>query len=237
MMPGPQAPSGPTIVTVQCELEALPKVGNLSGSLVDAETNAPVSGASVTVTDKLNRSLELAADAGGAFAASNIPPGPVKVTVTAADYLTSVTEFEIKPRDEIKTRIAMNKRPAKPNVVVTFNELKLKTQVHFRTDSAEILPDSMGLIEELADVLKKRPEIKRVEVQGHTDDTGTPVYNQRLSQNRAQAVVDALVRLGTEPTRLEAKGYGQDKPVVPNVNDANRAKNRRVQIIILEKGK
>lgn len=236
-MPGPQAPAGPAVVNVQCELEALPKVGSLSGSLVDAESNGPISGATVTVTDKLNRSLELAADQGGAFSASNIPPGPVKITVTAPDYFNSVTEYEIKPRDEVKTRVAMNKRPAKPNIVVTFNELKLKKQIHFQTDSADILPDSMGVLEELADVLNKRAEIKKVEVQGHTDDTGTPVYNQRLSQNRAQAVVDALVRLGVDTTRLEAKGYGQDKPLVPNVNDANRAKNRRVQIIITEKGK
>ena len=62
-------------------------------------------------------------------------------------------------------------------------------------------------------------------------------YNLRLSQSRAQAVVDTLARLGADSSRLTAKGYGQEKPLVPNTTDANRAKNRRVQLIIMERGK
>jgi outer membrane protein OmpA-like peptidoglycan-associated protein len=97
------------------------------------------------------------------------------------------------------------------------------------------LPDSFGLLEELAELFKNKPDIKLAEVQGHTDNTGSPVYNQRLSQGRAQAVVDTLVRLGVAPDRLTAKGYGADKPLVPNSTDANRAKNRRVQVMIQPK--
>ena len=100
-------------------------------------------------------------------------------------------------------------------------------------DSAEILPDSMFLLQEAAQILKERTDIGRVEVQGHTDNTGTPAYNKRLSGERANAVRDALIELGVSSARLTAKGYGQDRPLVANTSDANRAKNRRVQLIRL----
>ena len=93
------------------------------------------------------------------------------------------------------------------------------------------------ILEELAELMSKRPDIKGVEVQGHTDDTGTAPYNLRLSQSRAQAVVDAIAKLGIDPSRMTAKGYGQEKPLGPNTTDAGRAKNRRVQVMITEQGK
>jgi outer membrane protein OmpA-like peptidoglycan-associated protein len=219
-------------IQAQCELDALPKVGNVAGSLVDAQSGAPVGGARVVITDRLNRSLELTADQAGAFRFENVPPGTVKISVEAPGYLSSVNEFDIKAREDVPARIALNKRPAQASVVVTPKELKLKKQVHFLKDQANIEPDSMAILEEIADVLKSHSEIKNIEIQGHTDNQGTPVYNLRLSQNRAQAVLDALVKLGVASSRLEARGYGQDKPLLPNSSDANRAKNRRVQLII-----
>jgi len=228
----PPPANGGSVVQVTCELEALPKVGTVVGSLVDTETNAPVPGARIRIVDKLGRALNLQGDASGEFRFENVPPGRVVLSVDAPGYFTSVTELNARAREEVSVRVSINKRPAQPNVVVQGNEVKLRKQVHFQTDSAEILPDSMALLEEIADVLKSKPEIGAVEIQGHTDNNGPPLYNQRLSQNRAQAVVDTLVRLGVEPNRLTAKGYGPDKPLVPNVTEANRAKNRRVQIII-----
>ena len=231
------APAGnqPTIVNMTCELEALPKVGNIVGGLVDGESNQPISTASVKITDKLNRELELSADASGAFRFENVPPGAAKITVTAQGYFVSVTELEVKPQEDLRATISLNKRPKTPNVTVAANEVKLKKQVHFAHDAATIEPDSHALLEELADVLKNRAEISKLEIQGHTDNTGSPVYNQRLSQQRADAVRDALMKLGIDGSRMESKGYGQDKPLVPNVSPANRSRNRRVQLIIKQK--
>jgi outer membrane protein OmpA-like peptidoglycan-associated protein len=223
---------GNTVINVICELEALPKVGNLVGAVSDGETGQPVIGARIIVTDPLNRQLELSADAAGGFSVGNVKPGTVKVSVEAAGYFTSAIEVQVESRKEVQARIVLNKRPAKPNVVVQGREVKLKKEVHFQHDSTDILPDSMGLLEELAELFKSKPDIRLAEVQGHTDNTGSAVYNQRLSQGRAQAVVDALVRLGVSSDRLVAKGYGADKPLVPNSTDANRAKNRRVQVMI-----
>ncbi|HEY4106747.1 MAG TPA: OmpA family protein, partial [Polyangiaceae bacterium] len=235
----PAQPTGPApnVVKVQCELESLPKVGTVVGSISDPESNQAVEGAHIEVTDKLNRKLELRADANGAFRFENVPPGPLKFTVDAPGYFTAVAEVNVHAREEAQARILLNKRPAKPNVVVQGKEIKLKQQVHFQHDSAEILPDSEAILEELAELLVKRPDIKNIEVQGHTDNTGTAAYNLRLSQSRAQAVVDAIAKLGVDPTRMTAKGYGQEKPLGPNTTDAGRAKNRRVQIMITEQGK
>jgi len=229
--------NGPSVVKVQCELEALPKVGSVVGSVTDPETNQPVDGAHIEVTDRLNRKLELRADSNGAFRFENVPPGPLKFAVDAPGYFTAVAEVSVRAREEAQARMLLNKRPTQPNVVVAGKEIKLKKQVHFQHDSAEILPDSQGIVEELADLMSKRPDIKNVEVQGHTDDTGAAAYNLRLSQARAQAVVDAIASHGVDASRMSAKGYAQEKPLVPNTTEANRAKNRRVQVMITEQGK
>jgi len=229
--------ASPTVVKVHCELEALPKVGSVVGSVTDPETNQPVDGAHIEVTDRLNRKLELKADANGAFRFENVPPGPLKFAVDAPGYFTAVAEINVRAREEAPARMLLNKRPTQPNVIVTGKEIKLKKQVHFQHDSAEILPDSQAIIEELADLMSKRADIKNVEVQGHTDDTGAAAYNLRLSQSRAQAVVDAIASHGVDASRMTAKGYGQEKPLVPNTTEPNRAKNRRVQVMITEQGK
>jgi outer membrane protein OmpA-like peptidoglycan-associated protein len=223
------------LVPVQCELEALPKLGAIVGSLIDGETNSPVAGARIKAEDRKGRQLELPGDASGGFRITNIPPGSLKLSVDAPGYFPTTTDLEVKALEELQTRIVLNKRPEKPNVVVQGNEVKLKKQVHFATDSSEIMPDSMALLEEIADVLNSHQEISSIEVQGHTDNTGTQPHNLRLSQERAQAVADALIKLGVDPMRLTAKGYGQQKPILPNTSEANRARNRRVQLIILKR--
>jgi outer membrane protein OmpA-like peptidoglycan-associated protein len=92
-------------------------------------------------------------------------------------------------------------------------------------------------MEEIADVLQRNPDLKKVEVQGHTDNTGTPEINNKLSQDRADSVRTWLVDHGIAGDRLIAKGYGATRPLAPNVTPANRERNRRVQFVILERDK
>jgi OmpA-OmpF porin, OOP family len=102
----------------------------------------------------------------------------------------------------------------------------------FKVKSAEIDERSTPLLREIADTLQRNPQATHVQVQGHTDNRGDSAANQELSQQRAESVVHWLVDAGVDSSRLEAKGFGDSRPLVPNLTPDNRARNRRVQFII-----
>jgi OmpA-OmpF porin, OOP family len=102
--------------------------------------------------------------------------------------------------------------------------------IYFDTDKADLKPESKSTLEEVVKLLKADPSL-RLEVAGHTDNTGAAAHNIQLSASRAAAVVNVLVTTyGVDRFRLRAKGYGDSKPVAPNDTDQNRAKNRRVEL-------
>lgn len=121
------------------------------------------------------------------------------------------------------------------SVRVVEGEIRILQQVQFDTGRATIKPVSNGLLDEVAEVVKQHPEIVKIQVQGHTDDRGDPIFNRKLSRERAAAVVVALVARGIEAGRLESKGYGSEQPIASNVYEAGRQQNRRVQFKIVEK--
>jgi outer membrane protein OmpA-like peptidoglycan-associated protein len=105
--------------------------------------------------------------------------------------------------------------------------------IEFDFDQATIRPESLPLLERIADAMKAHPSLI-IEVRGHTDDRGTDAYNLRLSQRRAEAVVEALVAMGVERSRLRAVGFGKSRPLVPNTSEENRARNRRTEFVIIK---
>jgi OmpA-OmpF porin, OOP family len=102
--------------------------------------------------------------------------------------------------------------------------------INFATGKSEIRSDSQKIIDEVADMLKANPSLN-VSIEGHTDNTGTPAANKTLSENRAKAVMNALITEGIDKSRLSAKGWGQEKPVSDNTTEEGKAKNRRVEIV------
>jgi len=137
--------------------------------------------------------------------------------------------------DEKGPRDPDPKRNGCPIVHVTDKEIVILEQVQFDTGRATIKPASDGLLDQVAQVLTSHPDIARLEVQGHTDNKGSRALNKKLSQDRASAVMGALVKRGVDKSRLSAKGYGQDLPIADNNTDVGRQANRRVQFSIVTK--
>ncbi|MEC7522648.1 MAG: OmpA family protein [Myxococcota bacterium] len=119
-------------------------------------------------------------------------------------------------------------------VVIEEGRLEILDHVYFRTNRAAIQRRSYALLLNVARVINAHPEITMIHVEGHTDSRGRRERNMELSQQRAEAVVEFLVERGdVDPSRLEAHGYGPDRPVVENASSrAEHAQNRRVEFNI-----
>jgi outer membrane protein OmpA-like peptidoglycan-associated protein len=121
------------------------------------------------------------------------------------------------------------------DVEVTDTHIRIRQTIHFRTNRAIIQPESYGILDTVAQVLRDFPNIN-VEVQGHTDDRGRDSYNLRLSQERADAVRDYLVRAGIDASRMTSHGYGETRPIESNRTRTGRAINRRVEFVRTDPG-
>jgi outer membrane protein OmpA-like peptidoglycan-associated protein len=166
-------------------------------------------------------------------ASSPVYSGPI-----AVDGTTTVNAVAIAPGAPASSvfsgtyAVEQPPPPAPARVVVTREKLELKDKVFFDTGKATIKPVSYSLLDEVAAALKSHDEVKRVEVGGHTDSLGDAALNKSLSQQRAAAVRAYLLEKGVEPSRLEAKGYGEEKPIEPNTTPKGREANRRVEFSI-----
>ena len=113
-------------------------------------------------------------------------------------------------------------------------KIVIKTPVFFASNKDRILPKSNPVLSAVADALRATPNIKRVDVQGHTDAQGKAERNRDLSQRRADSVRTWLVAHGVESERVEAHGFGGDRPVATNKTSKGRASNRRVEFLIVD---
>jgi OOP family OmpA-OmpF porin len=123
--------------------------------------------------------------------------------------------------------------PERTYVKIEEGKLIVFGKVRFRSGSSELDPRSEPLLEQVAIALQGTPEL-RVRVEGHTDNTGPRELNQSLSEERAARVRDNLVSRGVASDRLEVRGEGESRPIAPNRTRAGRAKNRRVELVVID---
>ena len=126
---------------------------------------------------------------------------------------------------QIKQLRGLNAKQTERGTLVTFGD------VLFDFDQASLKANSRDSVTTLANYLIKNPD-RKVIVEGYTDSKGSASYNQGLSERRANAVKNALVRAGVEPSRIVAQGYGKEYPVADNASSSGRAQNRRVEVTI-----
>lgn len=110
--------------------------------------------------------------------------------------------------------------------------LQAPENVTFESNQADITPRFWPVLNQLADSIRQYPGTL-VRIEGHTDSTGSPAFNQTLSENRAQSVRSYLLQRGVPNHRVEAVGYGMTRPIADNRNEYGRAQNRRVEILII----
>lgn len=132
-----------------------------------------------------------------------------------------------KQAEEIKNEVPGAKvERVGEGIVVEFSN-----KILFGFDQAELSSSAKASLDELVTILDKYPNTD-IEIQGHTDDTGTDTYNQGLSERRADAVFKYLRNKGIKKSRLTTKGFGESAPKYANTSEDGRASNRRVEFLI-----
>jgi outer membrane protein OmpA-like peptidoglycan-associated protein len=125
--------------------------------------------------------------------------------------------------------------PPDPDKPLTLEQvITLPSPIEFKFDTAIMLPGAEVYLLQVLDILKKHPEVTKLEIQGHTSSEGGAEYNMRLSNDRTRTVFRWLVDHGIDAQRLVPRGYGLTVPLVPNDSEPNRQRNRRVQFRLLE---
>lgn len=121
-------------------------------------------------------------------------------------------------------------------VVVKKDKIEIKQQINFESGKAKIKGKrSFEILDQVIQVLNDYPGIKKIRVEGHTDSVGSDSFNQKLSQSRADSVLEYISGQGVDPNRIEAIGYGEERPISSNATAKGKALNRRTEFNIAER--
>jgi outer membrane protein OmpA-like peptidoglycan-associated protein len=202
----------------------------LIGKVTDGETGDPVMARIEIIDFSTDKSVATSAssDVDGSFRIKLPAKKTYMVDLRSAGFLSEMKRINIPESfsEEFYTlNIPMTKIKVGKKVVLN--------NILFQIGKAVLTPVSYTELNRLVTILQENPQMK-IEISGHTDITGSPEINNRLSAERARAVVVYLTSKGIDRTRLTYKGYGSDQPVADNKTEAGRSKNRRVEFKILE---
>ena len=158
-----------------------------------------------------------------------IGEGNHEIAATAKGYETRLVKLAAVSKGSQEVKIQL----AKSRLELQKDQIRILEKVHFETNSHVIKPISYELLSEVAATIVAHPEFGRVEVAGHADERGSSTFNLALSDRRAAAVRDYLIKEGVNEDFLVIRGYGEDKPLVDGSGEEAWSENRRVQFHIL----
>ena len=141
-----------------------------------------------------------------------------------ASRLSSIGFGEDRPQSTGRFKSANDQNRRVEFVISAFD-----LDITFPINSAELPPETQADLIVIMQVMQSMSSSDFL-IEGHTDDSGRESFNKHLSELRASAVKDYLVKVGMDDSRLEAKGLGSSQPIVPNTSDENRLRNRRIEI-------
>lgn len=203
----------------------------LKGVVMDEKTLSPVN-AKIELTDNSKNEIIATFESNsktGKYLVS-LPSGVnYGIAIDAPGYLFHSENFDIPASTEYReiSKDIYLKKVEVGNVIILNN-------IFFDFDKSSLRPESSAELDRLVTLMKQNPALT-IEISGHTDNVGTAVYNKKLSENRAKAVVDYLVSRGITQARLQFAGYGFDKPIAPNDTEEGRQQNRRTEFKIIKK--
>lgn len=202
----------------------------LVGKAVKKKGGEPVSNVDVSVNNATRNSLEIVkSKVDGYFEAQLEAQSDFSISGKKAGFISNIEEMSTKGLNRSETlyvKLELEIEEAKAGQQIVMNK------IFFATGKADLNTVASTDLNKLVKYLQDNPEV-RLEIQGHTDNTGSVAINNKLSQNRADNVVGHLVRQGISNGRLSAKGYGSSRPIDSNATVEGRANNRRVEIKIL----
>ncbi len=168
---------------------------------------------------------------GSGQASTVLRPGRWQALVAGGDLGPGRVDFVVEGEPVSRVMVL-----GRSQVEVSASGIAITEQVLFDFDAATLRPEARTVLDQVASALLATGAVMRVEVQGHTDATGNPAYNQQLSEARARSVLQALVARGVPVELLSARGYGPQRPIADNATPDGRSKNRRVQFEVQERG-
>jgi outer membrane protein OmpA-like peptidoglycan-associated protein len=213
-------------------LEPDAKKGTLEGAVLN-EKDQPLA-AKLELSGPVT--LELTADAGSGRFTTELPAGSYTVKASAEGYMAKQRTLEVKEAGTLSAEFKLSPKPKQVVVVLQADQkrIEVRKKIHFESGKTILLADSYSILDGVIEVLVQHPEIKKLRVEGHTDSVGGQAMNMRLSQGRAEAVMKYLVEQGVPSSKLEAQGFGPDRPIAPNSTIRGREQNRRVEFVIAE---
>jgi outer membrane protein OmpA-like peptidoglycan-associated protein len=207
------------------ELKASRKLLTLNVKDSDNKNIAPINVEIKNLNRDENTSSLLSYDDNGNPVLSLRTNNTYELDVTKPGYTYFNTTLDVKTVNRETKDIVLDLLVSTTKMI--FNNIT------FETNSAEVNTESFAELHRLLSLMERNPELK-IEISAHTDDIGSNEYNLRLSDKRAASIVKFLVDNNIKRNRVIFKGYGELHPIVPNDSDENRAKNRRVEIKIIE---